>query len=335
MTNRVLVTGGAGFLGRHVAAALAAEGAQVAVLDNLSAPSSTFQCPELKHDNIECIEGSVLDAPLITRMARAADIIVHFASVVGVEYTMAHPIPTMKNLAGTINLVESLGPHQTLLFGSSADVYGVHSHIYQRPMREDDWVVYEPAEVQRWVYARVKALEESLTAVSAARSVNIRFFNAYGPGMDFPAAKRVIPQFVEDLLEGRPLKVSGDGRQYRSFCYYKDTVEGVLLALRHATSKSAPYTSTFNIGHTETFSILEVANLTIEAALELGIIARSPGIELGAELYSCRFDDTWNRSPSIERAQRTLGFSPRVSLREGLRRTLEYYCQLRSGRASI
>lgn len=329
MTNRVLVTGGAGFLGRHVSAALAAEGAQVTVLDNLSAPSSTFDCPQLKHVNIECIHGTVLDAPLITHLTRAADTIVHFASVVGVEYTMAHPMATMKNLGGTIHLVEALGPHQTLLFGSSADVYGVHSHIYQRPMQEDDLVVYESAEVPRWVYARVKALEENLAAASPARSVIIRFFNAYGPGMDFPAAKRVIPQFVEDILQGRPLRVSGNGQQCRSFCYYEDTVVGVLLALRHAMSKPAPSTCTFNIGHTEAFTILDVANHLIEAAIELGIVSHSPGIELGAELYSSRFDDTWDRSPSIERAQRMLGFSPRVSLREGLRQTLEHYRQLR------
>lgn len=317
-----LVCGGAGFLGRHVAARLAAEGDSVTVLDDLSAESSTFECAELAHPNIRKVLGSIGDRSVILPLVAAHQNIVHFASVVGVEQTMSHTVLTMKNLAGTLQIVEALTPEHAVVFGSSADVYGLHSKLYDRPMREDDLMVHEGPEVNRWVYAKVKALEENLIAHSAARSINLRFFNCYGPWMDYPGARRVIPQFIDRALRGLPLQVSGDGSQRRALCYWEDTVDGVVTALRYAERQPAPFTDTFNLGSTETLTVLEAARAVVAAALELGGANEAPPIVLNANLYTHAFDDSWHRTPAIDKAQRILGWAPKVQFTEGLRLTL-------------
>src|SRR5262245_34549698 len=159
---RVLLTGGAGFLGRHVARSLAMAGESVTVLDDLSCSNSSFDCPELEHAAIRCIAGSTLDAPLVRDRVRRHDAVLHLASVGGDAETICHPIETMRNLEGTMNVVQALTPSQVVLFTSSADVYGLHSHLYDRPMREDDMQVFEHSAVNRWVYPKIKALEENL-----------------------------------------------------------------------------------------------------------------------------------------------------------------------------
>ncbi len=320
--NDVLVCGGAGYLGRHVAARLAEGGARVTVLDDLSAESSSFDYAELQLPGVRRVLGSICDRALVQELVAAHPNVVHFASVVGVEQTMSNPIPTMRNLAGTIHLVEALTPAHAIVFGSSADVYGMHSRLYDRPMQEDDLMVYERPEVNRWIYPKVKALEENLVAHAPARSLNLRFFNCYGPWMDHPGARRVIPQFVDCALNGRPLKVSGDGSQRRALCYYEDTVAGVVSALRFAASQQAPYTDTLNIGSSETLSVLDAAHAVIAAAVELGAVRETPTIQLNADLYNHAFDDTWHRTPDIRKAQRVLGWRPEVGVHEGLRRTI-------------
>lgn len=325
MARRILVTGGAGFLGRHVAAAFAKQGSRITVLDDLSASSSTFQCPELRNASIRTVLGSINDRKLTQALVREHDAVAHLASVVGVEETMRHPIATMRNLQGTLNVVEALESDQVILFGSSADVYGMHSHIHQRPMRETDWALYEGPLVSRWVYPKVKALEEHAVAASRARSVTVRIFNAYGPGMDYPGPRRLVPQLLYAALSGNPLRISGSGEQRRSLCFYEDTVRGLLLAFEHVASGARRNSSTFNIGNPESESVASTANRIARLALELGVVDTLPPILLHEPIYSRSFDDSWDRAPDISLAKAVLGFNPRVSLDEGLRRTLHHY----------
>lgn len=328
MAMRVLVTGGAGFLGRHVARALAQRGDAVTVLDDLSCPNSRFDVPELQHPGIVCVRDTMFDPDAVERHVRWAEAVVHFASVVGVEETMVRTLATTRNLDGTMNLVQALGPHHAVVFGSSADVYGLHSHVYSRPMREDDLQIMEDASVERWVYARVKALEETLISHSLARSINLRIFNCYGPGMDFPYAKRVVPQFIERLIARESLLVSGDGAQTRTLCYYADLVRGVLLALDHAVGRPAPFAATVNVGGDHTLPILELAHAMVRVALEEGLIEAPVEVVTHAPLYSRPFDDSWSRQPDLRRAKELLGYVPTAAFDEGIRRTLRSYAAL-------
>jgi nucleoside-diphosphate-sugar epimerase len=179
--------------------------------------------------------------------------------------------------------------------------------------------------VNRWVYPHVKALEENLIGNGRARSVVARVFNSYGPDMDFPAPKRVIPHFLASVLARRPLRLSGDGSQRRTFCHVDDMVRGFLLALDHVRARREPGPECFNLGGDEPIAIRDLARLIVELALELGLTAEPLPVLPDAFAYSQAFDDSWSRVPDLSRARETLGFAPRVALAQGLRRTLEHH----------
>ncbi|HET6518987.1 MAG TPA: NAD-dependent epimerase/dehydratase family protein [Geminicoccaceae bacterium] len=325
----ILITGGAGFLGRYLAEAAAKAGSEVTVLDDLSCTNSTFDCPELQGPRVRCIKGTVFDAPLVEDLVGRHAVVAHLASVVGVEETIGRTVNTIENLNGTMNVVRALRPDHVALFTSSADVYGLHSYYYDRPMRETDFFLFEHALVNRWVYAHVKALEENLVSNSPARSVVIRVFNTYGPAMDFPAPKRVMPHFIASLLNGSPLKLSGDGGQHRSFCHVSDMIRGFVLALEHAGAQRAPFAECFNIGSPETLTIRQLAEHVIAGAIELGMLKGPLPIEGDAFHYSQPFDDGWSRVPDISHAREVLGYAPQIAFSDGLRQTLEYYRSFR------
>ena len=321
----VLITGGAGFIGRYLAEVLATAGTDVTVLDDLSCENSSFECPQLAHAGITCIEGSVFDEPLMTRLVGEHATVVHFASVVGVEETISRPFDTIDNLRGTMHLSRVLTPDHVVLFASSADVYAAHSHMYDRPMREDDLLVLEHPRVNRWVYAHVKALEENLIANAAARSVVIRVFNTFGPAMDYPAPKRVVPHFISNILNRKPMRLSGDGSQRRSFCWVGDTVRGMIQALAHTAGQASPFAECFNIGAAQPMSMRDLAHYMNDAAVRLGLIDAPVPVEAESFTYSQAFDDSWNRVPDIGHAREVLNFAPSTPFDVGMERTLVYY----------
>jgi nucleoside-diphosphate-sugar epimerase len=322
----VMITGGAGFLGRHLAASIAGRGEPVTVLDDLSGANSSFDCPELaQNSRITCLKGTLRDEALVRRLVAAHPVVVHLASVVGVEETVSHTLATVQNLGSTLNLVGALTREHAVVFASSADVYGAHSHLYQRPMREDDCFLYEHGLVNRWVYPHVKALEENLIANSPARSAILRVFNSYGPGMDFPSPKRVIPHFIASVLARRALRLSGDGRQLRTFCHVEDMVRGFELALAWTCQQPAGRAGCFNLGGEQPIAIRDLAGRVIALALELGLLREPLAIQANAFHYSQAFDDSWSRIPDVTRARERLGFQPVIGLEEGLRRTLAHY----------
>jgi UDP-glucose 4-epimerase len=327
--RRVLVAGGAGFLGRHLAHHLAVDGRQVTVLDNLSTANASFDWPVLHHPSITLVEGSTFDADLIRSLVRDHDRIVHLASIVGVGETIDRPIDTAENLVGTLNIVKAVTPDHVLIFGSSADVYGMHSLYHKGPMKEDDDVAYEHALVNRWVYPKIKAVEESVVAATAARTVSVRIFNAYGADMDFPDAKRVIPQFVRQIFEKAPIRIHGSGQQVRSFCYFTDMIEGFVRCLDYAADMAPRTHETMNIGDDRPVTVLELARLLMRTAIAEGFIdAELPIVTQQATFYSQPFNDAWDRIPDLSRARARLGFRQRVDLEEGLRLTLRGYREL-------
>jgi nucleoside-diphosphate-sugar epimerase len=328
----VLITGGAGFLGRFLAQRLDAAACRVTVLDDLSCTNSTFECAALAPDSIRKIRGSVFDRLLVDELVATHPVVVHFASVVGVEETVSRTVATIENLSGTLNVVRALTPDHVVMFGSSADVYGAHSRIYDRAMREDDLFVYENGRVNRWVYPHVKTLEENLVANGAARSAIVRVFNSYGPEMDYPAPKRVIPHFIDNLLHGDPLLLSGDGAQRRSFCFVSDMIDGLVVVLRYATTHRSTRSDCFNLGHPEPISIRDLARVMVAAAVDIGLIDAPLPIVPDRFVYSQSFDDGWSRMPDIGHAQETLGFTPHVTLADGMARTLAHYLAVKRAR---
>jgi UDP-glucose 4-epimerase len=319
-----LITGGAGFLGRHLASALAMRGERVLVLDDLSETNSNFRRDELTHPSIECVLGSTLDASLLRDLLLSVHVVVHFASVVGVERTISEPIETTRNIVGRLNIVAGLNENHVAIFGSSADVYGMRSLTHNVAMREDDPVLFEHSLVNRWIYPKVKSLEESLLCNTAARTVVIRFFNTYGPFMDWPKPKRVIPEFLHALLCGQPMRVSGDGTQIRCFCHYSDTVRGIVAAIDCAEGRNPWWHTVVNIGNDEEISVLDLATLLNDIGVEFGLsTAPVPIIKGAVDLYSQPFNDSWNRRPDLALAAKILGFAPRIGLEDGLRQTLK------------
>jgi nucleoside-diphosphate-sugar epimerase len=250
----------------------------------------------------------VFDRGLMNALIAEHKTVVHFASVVGVQETISHPLRTTQNIDGTLNVVNALTPRHIALFASSADVYGAHSHIYDRAMREDDYFLFQNAAVNRWVYPHVKALEETLIANSAARSVVIRVFNTYGPDMDFPEPKRVVPHFIDRVLAKDSLMLSGDGMQRRSFCYVDDMIRGMVLALAHAAAQAAPFSRCFNLGSSTPITIRELAEQIVKVAVEVGLLDEPYPIRPHGFQYSQDFDDSWNRVPKLR------FFSSRFSL---------------------
>ncbi|MEO8627625.1 MAG: NAD(P)-dependent oxidoreductase [Betaproteobacteria bacterium] len=323
MTGKILITGGAGFLGRHLARHYADLGWRVTVLDDLSCSNSAFDFLELQHPQIDCIEASIFDEPTLRGLVSEHEVIVHLASVVGVGKTIDCPVETARNLVGTLHLVNALTSKHTVLFGSSADVYGMHSTRYEHPMREDDDVVFEHAMVNRWVYPKVKSLEENLIASAPSRSAIVRIFNSFGPWMDYPNAKRVIPQFMRAIERAEPIVLNGDGLQCRCFCWFEDTVYGLASAIQHARTRPLQWTGIFNIGSDQPISMVTLATLVNRLAVELGLRGAPVAIlHTEQSMYSQPFHDGWDRIPDLSRAFQILGFSCRVSLEDGLRRIL-------------
>jgi UDP-glucose 4-epimerase len=319
----MLVTGGAGFLGRHLARLHAEMGWQVTVFDDLSCTNSSFDCPELQHPLLKCIHGSMFDELKVRTLVAAHPVVVHFASVVGVGKTIDNPVETARNLTGTLALAGALTRHHTVLFGSSADVYGMHSLLHERPMREEDHVVFEHAGVNRWVYPKVKALEENVIGAAAARSVNVRIFNTYGPWMDYPDAKRAIPQLIRALAQGEPMRLNGEGAQRRCFCWYEDMIDGLSRAVSYAEKRETGWTGTINLGNDRAISIKALAQLINRLGVELKLpSAPVPIIDRAQGFYSQAFCDDWHRMPDLSRAREMLRFDCRVDLEEGLRRVL-------------
>jgi nucleoside-diphosphate-sugar epimerase len=201
-------------------------------------------------------------------------------------------------------------------------------------MKETDYFLFENARINRWVYPHVKALEESLVANSPARSVVIRVFNTYGPSMDYPAPKRVVPHFLDNVLSKQPLKLSGDGAQTRCFCYVEDMIDGMRKALSYAARQQAGASDCFNLGSPDPIAMRDLAVLMTDLAVQLGILAEPVPVLANAFHYSQDFDDTWNRIPDIDHAKELLGFEPKTTLVSGLTQTMVYYKTLLSQTAT-
>lgn len=316
---KVLITGGAGFLGSHLADALLRRGDEVCVLD--PAPPN-----KLRHHRgqprFRYVQSSVLNTRQLEAWLAPCDLIYHFAAVVGVAHYVGDPYRVLHvNINGTqavLRLAWKYG--KKVVFSSTSEVYGRSSQL---PFEEDGERLLGSTRIDRWCYATSKQAGEHFCFAFHRRGlpvVVLRYFNIYGPRMDELDRGRVIPLFMGQLLRGEPLTVIGDGQQTRCFTYVEDAIRATLAA----GVTAAAVGEVVNIGSAEEVSIQELAALMIQLS---GSRSRLKFVT-PAEVYGPSYEDIPRRVPSLTKMQRLLGVVPQVPLAEGLRRTIAWFQQV-------
>jgi UDP-glucose 4-epimerase len=318
MAERVLVTGGAGFIGSHLVDRLVAEGASVTVLDDFSTGRDVNLENHLESRVVRVIRGSITDVAVVEGLVADYPLVFHLAAVVGVAHIMSDPVAALHtNVRGTENVLEAAHRHGSrVVLASSSEIYGRSGEI---PFREDTDRVLGPTSVHRWSYSTSKAVDEHLAFAYAERGLRVsvvRYFNSYGPRIDERGYGSVIARFAAQALSGEPITVHGDGSQSRCFTYVSDTVEGTLLAARRKEALG----QVFNVGSLEEITILELAErirTMVDSPSPITLVPYQTA-------YPTGFQDTPRRIPDLTRARELLQFWPQVVLTEGLARTLAW-----------
>lgn len=314
---RVLVTGGAGYIGSHLVDRLVVLGHDVTVLDDLSTGNEANLADS--RSNVRFVQDTILDELLVNKLVRRADTVFHLAAGVGVGNIVAKPLAALiTNTRGAENVIEACVKHdKRLLLASTSEIYGKTGKM---PMSEDDDRVLGSTTIARWGYSTAKAIDEHLALAHAQHGLRmsvVRYFNSFGPRLDPRGYGSVVANLVRQALDGEPLTVHGDGNQTRCFTYVDDTVEGTLRAGLDTKAEGI----VFNVGNDRETTINDLARLVIEMTGSCSEI-RHVSYE---ERYGKGFEDTKRRVPDVRRAAEVLGFRAAVELREGLERTLQWW----------
>ncbi len=311
----VLVTGGSGFIGSHLVERLLADGKRVVVLDDLSTGNSDNLKAVAANPNLRVIAGKISTCADLPDLVRNSESIFHLAAAVGVDLVVKSPIHVLEtNLHETEVLLKAAAAHRVpILIASTSEVYGKS----EKPaFSEDDDLLIGPPQHSRWGYACSKLMDEFLALAYAKERelpvVIVRLFNTVGPRQTGRYGM-VLPRFIAAAKSGEALRVFGDGKQSRCFCYVLDTVE----ALVRLQNSPAARGNIFNIGGTEEVTILELAQRVIETLGSKSKIELIPY----SEAYAPGFDDMRRRKPVVEKLEKTTGFRPQTLLAEIIRRT--------------
>jgi UDP-glucose 4-epimerase len=316
---RALITGGAGFIGSHLAEALLAAGHQVMVIDDLSTGS---------FDNIAHLKGqpgftytidTVMNEPVLAELIDQCDVVYHLAAAVGVRLIVESPVRTIEtNVHGTeVVLKHAAKKQRTVVIASTSEVYGKSEAI---PFREDGDIALGPTVKHRWAYACSKALDEFLALAYWKEKrlpvIIVRFFNTVGPRQTGRYGM-VVPNFVRQALAGEPITVFGDGTQTRCFTYVGDVV-GALVEI---VGREEALGKVYNLGNTEEVSMRELAE-RVKALTG----SRSPIVTVPYDqAYESGFEDMQRRVPDIGKIHDLIGYEPKVSLDEILGLVIEHF----------
>ena len=322
---RILITGGAGFIGSHLSDAYVARGDEVFVIDDLS--TGSFQnIAHLKgHRLFNYTIDSVHNQPVVAELIDQCDVVFHLAAAVGVKLIVESPVRTIEtNVRGTeVVLAQANKKKKKVLVASTSEVYGLSSEV---PFREDGNLVMGATTKGRWSYACSKAIDEFLALAywreKKLPTVVVRLFNTVGPRQTGQYGM-VIPTFVKQALSGRPLTVYGDGSQTRCFGYVGDVV-GALVALMDSEESVG---EVFNIGSSEEVSIMELARRVKGLTGSKSEIVTVPY----DEAYEEGFEDMPRRVPDTSKVARLTGFRPTVTLDQILQSVIEYYSGRQDG----
>ncbi len=315
---RVLITGGAGFIGSHLADAYTDRGDEVLALDDLS----TGRMQNILHlrDNPRFAYriGSVHDESLVAELIDLCDVVVHLAAAVGVRLIVESPVRTIEtNVHGTeVVLAQAAKKRKKVLITSTSEVYGLSDQV---PFREDGNLVLGATTKGRWSYACSKAIDEFLAFAywreKKLPTVIVRLFNTVGPRQTGQYGM-VVPTFVRQALSSQPITVYGDGRQTRCFGYVGDVVEALVRLVDHPDAVG----QVFNIGSDEEVSILELAQRVkalTGSASPITLVAYE-------KAYDAGFEDMPRRVPDVRKVGQLVGFRPKTTLDEILNQVIAY-----------
>jgi UDP-glucose 4-epimerase len=305
---KILITGGAGFIGSHLAERLVTDGHGVLVLDNLSTGTldniaGLNGCP-----GFECVIGSVRDASLVQELVQTCDVTVHLAAAVGVRLILDKPsLSIHTNVNGTENVLHAASSRNKLvIIASSSEVYGKSKTM---PFGENDDLVLGSTANLRWSYACAKALDEcmalSYSQEKKLSAIIVRLFNTAGPRQTGHYGM-VLPGFVNQALKGEPITVYGTGEQSRCFAHVADVVES-LVRLMNAPSA---FGEVFNVGNDQEISIEALAQRVKAVTASASAIQKLPY----KEVYGAGFEDMVRRVPDVRKLERFIGYRPRTSL---------------------
>jgi UDP-glucose 4-epimerase len=318
---RVLITGGAGFVGSHLAEALLERGDEVFALDNLSTGSIENITHLKSHPKFHYTIDSVTNEPVLAELIDRSDVVVHLAAAVGVKLIVEAPVHTIEtNVHGTeVVLKHAAKKKKLVLIASTSEVYGKSANV---PFREDADLVLGPSNKHRWAYACSKLIDEFLAlAYWKERKVPIiivRLFNTVGPRQTGQYGM-VIPTFVRQALEGQPITVFGDGAQSRSFTYVGDVVRAVVALIDEPRAVG----QVFNIGNGREISIGDLAERIRALTGSRSEIVKIPY----DQAYEAGFEDMPRRVPDISKVRSLVGYSPSVELDEILQRVIDHFRQ--------
>ena len=327
---KALITGGAGFIGSHLAEALLERGREVTVLDDLSTGSLQNILHLMRRPGFEFVLGSILDEAEVDRAVRGCDVVYHLGAAVGVRLVFEQPVRTIEtNVRGTQHVLDACLRHgRKALVASTSEVYGKDVHNGEGRFREDDDITIGPS--IRWCYATSKALDEFLARSywqeKGLPGVVARFFNTVGPRQS-PAYGMVVPRFVEAALLERPITVYGDGSQVRSFTWVGDAVEATVRLMETPQAEG----EVFNVGSENVVSIRDLARRVKEMTETTSPITFIPY----EQAYGPGFEDIRYRVPDIAKLRRYTGFAPAVGLDEILARVVAYTRERLRSRAPV
>lgn len=322
---RVLITGGAGFIGSHLAERLAGRGDRVTVLDNLSTGSLENIAHLVDDGLVDFTFGNVQDRDTVEKLAEEADFVVHLAAALGVKLILEKPVESIEtNVTGTQVVLGAAARNRTpVLVASTSEVYGKSNQI---PFCEDDDVVLGATRKSRWSYAGSKMLDEFLALSyweeKLLPAIVVRFFNTVGPRQSARYGM-VLPTFIQQALEDAPITIHGDGKQSRCFCDVRDTVEAVVRLM-----DAEAYGEVVNIGSTQEVTIEDLALLVRERVGSHSRILYTPY----DQAYARGYEDMQRRVPSVEKLHRLTRFRPQITLEEIIDRSAAH---LRSTMAEL
>jgi UDP-glucose 4-epimerase len=303
---KYLITGGAGFIGSHLAELLISRGDQVVVLDNLSTGSKNTL--DKINQRIKFEQGNILDKAIVERLVAESDFVVHLAAALGVLNIINKPLESLKtNLVGTEVTLEACDKYRKpVLIASTSEIYGKNNKV---PLsEEDDRIIGHPLKL-RWSYSEAKAVDESLAFFyHLANNLPIRivrFFNTVGP-RQVGQYGMVVPRFVSSALKNEPLSVYGSGDQIRCFCHVMDAVKALLLIM----DSDKAVGQVFNVGNDSQISIMGLAEKVIEITRSRSIIEKIAY----EKAYPEGFEDMQRRVPDISKIKQVLGWEPEINL---------------------